>query len=862
MAEFEHVITRSDGPDDHMIGLGDLEVFEAGGQMRVYAASGMDGGVGMRTADTLQWQGGADYAAPQGLSAPRELHRMELDGVQVLLAPGQYGNQIDAWQINGNGTLGAARPLTLSGADGDANRGSITALEQFETGGQHVFVTASRYADGLEVWVRDGTTLRQTGRAESSDFLDAGSVQAMALATPGGVPYVLAASSSGDDLVAFQVTSGGSLGSPVRLDLRDGLYIDTPTHIETVEIAGQSFAILGSAGSSSVSVVGISANGTMRVTEQVNDTVGTYFDNLANLEVLETPEGVFVLASGTDNGLTLMALNGNGQLAHVTSLDDEMREMALMDTGDIEMVWRDGGLDIFVSGEVLEGDNAGGRGLTQLRVDDLEDNVPQVVTGNAAHVLTGTSGIDVFRVADTDADQVIRGYDRDVDQLDLSQMGLFYDIADLSISRTPDGAVFQLGEAQVTVFTEDGGSLRASDLTTEDLFDLWHVDVTPLVPAAAQSQTVQAIVGGAGADLLDGRNGADMLLGQPMDASFDGAAAQVYRLYQATLDRAPDVNGLMNWSARLESGERNLLQVVEGFTGSAEFTQTYGSTSSREFVTLLYNNVLDRAPDATGLANWSGRIDEGVMSRAQVVQGFSESAEFINETAAPALAFSAAGLQAEFADDVYRMYRATLDRDPDLNGFSNWSERMADGMTFITAVSGFTRSAEFTQTYGATSDQGFVTLLYDNVLDRAPDAAGLANWSGRLESGAMSREQVVQGFAQSSEFIIATMPDLGDWIRGQGVDDVLDGAGGHNIVMGGLLSDTFVFRAADNGDHVVVDVEPWDTLRMEGFGYGSAQDVARYLSVDGGDVVFADEGVSVRFLDADVASLLDMEFEF
>jgi len=138
----------------------------------------------------------------------------------------------------------------------------------------------------------------------------------------------------------------------------------------------------------------------------------------------------------------------------------------------------------------------------------------------------------------------------------------------------------------------------------------------------------------------------------------------------------------MNWSARLEDGTLNLLEVVSGFTGSVEFTETYGNTSNRDFVTLLYDNVLGRAPDATGLANWSGRIDDGVMSRAQVVQGFSESAEFITGTAASALAFSRAGLQAEFADDVYRMYRATLDRDPDLDGFANWAGRMADGMTY------------------------------------------------------------------------------------------------------------------------------------------------------------------------------------
>jgi hypothetical protein len=80
--------------------------------------------------------------------------------------------------------------------------------------------------------------------------------------------------------------------------------------------------------------------------------------------------------------------------------------------------------------------------------------------------------------------------------------------------------------------------------------------------------------------------------------------------------------------------------------------------------------------------------------------------------------------------------------------------------------------------------------------------------------------------------------------------------------MGGLMSDTFVFRAADNGDHVVVDAEPWDTLRLEGFGYSSASDVALHLRTDGADVRFQDEGVTIRFLDIERDALLTLEFEF
>jgi len=478
-----------------MTGLGDLAVQQLAGQISIYSASGMGGGVGLRGGDTLQWRDSAVYSTPQGLSAPRELQVIEIDGTQTLLASGQYGDQIDAWQIQGDGTLGSASPLRLSGPNADANRGGIIQLEQFQMDGEHIFVTASRYADGLVVWSRDGDTLRQIGQAESADFLAGGSVQAMALSDPGGVPFVLAASSNRDELLAFQIHPNGSLGHPVRLDLRDGLNIDTPTQIETVQLAGKNFAILGSAQSNSVSVVKISAGGQMEVSHQVNDTIETRFDNLIRLEVLQTSEGVFVLAGGTDNGLTLMLLDASGRLLHLASMGDELREMALLDTGGTEMIWRDGGLDIFVTGEVLKGDNDAGRGLTHLRVADLEGNLPQIQTGNADHLLTGTAGRDVFMVADTNIAQVIRGYDKAADQLDLSQMGRFHDISEVEVSRTSTGAVFRLGEAQVTVFTDDGSPLHTRDLTTEDVRDLWHIDIAPPAPAVG---VPQSLVGGGG----------------------------------------------------------------------------------------------------------------------------------------------------------------------------------------------------------------------------------------------------------------------------------------------------------------------------------------------------------------------------
>ena len=103
----------------------------------------------------------------------------------------------------------------------------------------------------------------------------------------------------------------------------------------------------------------------------------------------------------------------------------------------------------------------------------------------------------------------------------------------------------------------------------------------------------------------------------------DDSAAQVARLYHATLDRLPDADGLVKWTTALHSGE-SLLEIANGFTSSAEFQERYGTPDNSGFTTLLYNNVLGRQPDSGGLATWTEEMDSG-KSRADVVLGFSES---------------------------------------------------------------------------------------------------------------------------------------------------------------------------------------------------------------------------------------------
>lgn len=54
---------------------------------------------------------------------------------------------------------------------------------------------------------------------------------------------------------------------------------------------------------------------------------------------------------------------------------------------------------------------------------------------------------------------------------------------------------------------------------------------------------------------------------------------------------------------------------------------------------------------------------------------------------------------------------------------------------------------------------------------------------------------------------------------------------------------------------MVTDLEAWDSLHLEGFGYTTAAQVRTDLSQVGEDVVFADQGVTVIFENTTLAQI-------
>ncbi|MBD0270817.1 MAG: DUF4214 domain-containing protein [Acetobacteraceae bacterium] len=274
------------------------------------------------------------------------------------------------------------------------------------------------------------------------------------------------------------------------------------------------------------------------------------------------------------------------------------------------------------------------------------------------------------------------------------------------------------------------------------------------------------------AGALTGPEGADALLSIEAVRFADGTAyfgpesfgAGVHRLYLAALGRPADPTGLGEWTEALEAGATSTRAVAAGFTDSAEFAQRYGAPDNAGFVTLLYGNVLGRAPDAAGLNAWVGALNAGALTRADVVLGFSDSAEF-KAAIAPALAN---GIWAPDPDavDVARIYLASLDRPPDAGGLAFWTNALDSGAaTTRQLATALVDSAEFGAKYGgATTNAAFVDLLYQNVFDRSADPEGAAFWVGGLDAGRVTRAEVVQDLAFSNEMTAKVLPYVSDGI--------------------------------------------------------------------------------------------------
>lgn len=227
----------------------------------------------------------------------------------------------------------------------------------------------------------------------------------------------------------------------------------------------------------------------------------------------------------------------------------------------------------------------------------------------------------------------------------------------------------------------------------------------------------------------------------------------VVRMYDKFLDRSADSEGLDTWYKKLESHEMEAADIVDSFISSKEFQGK--NLTTKEYLNTLYEGMLGRKPDSTGMKTWTTILDDGV-SRKYISAQFVNSPEFIKLCDSYKVNKGDITL-VENRDQNYdvtkfvsHFYNYCLDRSGDVKGLNDWTGwLLSKSMTGSDVAQGFLLSKEFIDK--GLNDKEFIEILYRTLLSRTSDAEGMATWTACLENG-VSNSYVLAGFAKSKEF--------------------------------------------------------------------------------------------------------------
>ncbi|QAY63409.1 DUF4214 domain-containing protein [Xylanimonas allomyrinae] len=197
------------------------------------------------------------------------------------------------------------------------------------------------------------------------------------------------------------------------------------------------------------------------------------------------------------------------------------------------------------------------------------------------------------------------------------------------------------------------------------------------------------------------------------------AAALVRALYQDLLGRDVDPSGLATWTDLLMSG-RSQSELVRTLTSSTEYRTLR--------VVQAYREVLRREPDPH-YVDWVRWIQEGVYTVDEVQFVFYRTEEFYLQGGANP------------TDYVKHMYRVMLNREASAWEIAYWTDQIAHyGVVPATAGVWFSLEAAMIR----------AGKYYQTFLDRAPDPVGLDDWAHvMLASG---EGAVREGIAGSVEY--------------------------------------------------------------------------------------------------------------
>ena len=537
MLTYSHVVTTGTADNAFLSNLTDLAIVWFGGRLVLVSSNTFQGGIAsfatdgsgtpltridsIAFGDKFSYQGNPEISVLALAQGP-QLHLGQLGGAADL-----------GIAVAANGDLGSFR--TILGGSGPG--AAISAIGTFETEAGRFLYSANARTLTLETRrIGDDGSLLDTSSASipiSGAPPDAALDKIIGL-TVQGQRMLVAISGLGNFISTHLVGEDGVLdGGKVHASAQGtGYYI--PTDIEAVQFGGKSFLVVAGGTSSSLSVFQLSSTGEVTAVDHVIDERTTRFQSATAMATAVVDGRAYVFAGGADDGISVFTVLPDGRLLHLATIEDT-DALTLADVSDIEAQVMGGKIALFVASGTetgitqLEFDpgrlgmtgsgttgNAGGTARDDLIV--ARDGTTRLFGGDGDDILvsksqsvsmTGGAGADIFVATRFDGRIAILDYEKGVDRLDLSMLGMIRSTWQLTFAPQSYGIKIFYGNSVIDIFSADGTTLAASDFGNE-MFPIAHYWVPELDPSTIDPSEVPSTVG----RWIFGSEAPDRLLGQ------------------------------------------------------------------------------------------------------------------------------------------------------------------------------------------------------------------------------------------------------------------------------------------------------------------------------------------------------------
>lgn len=521
MIPYQHIQTYGTSDKTWLSALSDLSIKTIGGRPYLFTVTQQHGGgvtvyqpdavTGLLTRiDTQAFPAGASYQGSPEISFFN-------NGISENLYLTNLGeSEYLALNLSTKGKLGDYDVI----ASPDQFR-AVTAFGEFETPQGRFLYSAFQHDLSIHIAkIEDDGSLthRSSAKIPLPHPHEHASVERLLVTSAGDKQYMMAISGLGDFIAAYEIKETGELVTGSLHSGNMGIGYNTPTDAVAAEVDGESYIIVASPGSSSLTVFKLGQDGKLNAVDHVPDTLNTRFERITTIEAVVIEGRSFIFAGGTDDGISVFTLQPGGTLVHLQSIAD-LDGLTLNQVSDIAAMVRDGKLEVFVSaatetgithlrfdpGQIgqtglLKGVNARGTAANDLLIAAPDtrnlfggDGDDILISGSNSIQLHGGPGRDTFVPTGIAGTITIRDFEPGIDYIDLSQLEVAGSIHDLRINFNAANAVIKRLDTRIVIKTKDGVAFNEDDLTNAN-FVIAHYNTPEQEPVFLPRPTTEELL--------------------------------------------------------------------------------------------------------------------------------------------------------------------------------------------------------------------------------------------------------------------------------------------------------------------------------------------------------------------------------